>query len=237
MIYDFGFLQSVVTNFFGNLKHKDTCSLLHGRNWMIVLTYPSGKTARFGRGITCMATVLKEMNPELEDANVPAAWKHDALQSAPAATATAATATTTSAPTAAAATPTESVGHKTCVQWQLRKQKKQAQKQQVATTQKLYMIQRQQHDQQVARQVQAQAKKAPAYSPGAVKSDVSYRLLKHMMNGQHVITSCGAPAFGFSSESGAAEALVQIRALQKSMEKPKKRKHQTSSGYDSGKPQ
>ena len=102
MICDFG-LQSVVSHFFMNLKYKDTCSLLHGRNWMIVLTYPSGKTVRFGRGITCMATVLKKMNPALKDDNVPAAWKHDALQPAPAATATA-TATATSAPTATAAT-------------------------------------------------------------------------------------------------------------------------------------
>jgi hypothetical protein len=41
--------------------------------WMIVLKYPSGKEVRFGRGITCMATVLKAVNPELEDADVPAA--------------------------------------------------------------------------------------------------------------------------------------------------------------------
>ena len=133
MICDFGFLQSVVSNFFVHLKCNPKCSLLHGRNWMIVLTYPSGKTVRFGRGITCMATVLKKMNPALKDDNVPAAWKHVALQSAPAATATTATTATaaaTSAPTAAAATPTESAGHKTLVNWQLRQQQKQVQKQQ-----------------------------------------------------------------------------------------------------------
>ena len=213
MICDFGFLQSVVSNFFVHLKCNPKCSLLHGRNWMIVLTYPSGKTVRFGRGITCMATVLKKMNPALKDDNVPASWKLDALQPAPAATATA-TATATSAPTATAATPTERVGHKTRVEWQLRQQQKQA---------------------QVAQQVQAQAKKAPAYSEGAVKADVRYALSKHMMNGQHVISICGVPVFGFSSESGAAEALVQIRALQKSIKKSKKRKRQTSS--DSGKSQ
>ena len=71
--------------------------------------------------------------------------------------------------------------------------------------------------------MQAQAKKAPAYSEGAVKADVRYALSKHMMNGQYVISSYGAPVFGFSSESGAAEAMAQIRKVQTLLRKAKKK--------------